>query len=160
MSNDNIKESNSEKNKISNISRSDNKKNNENRLSHRTENLPNNDKQSLQTDSKYNQTNSYNQSEVKLEDIEVAIKINQLKRQEKMQAIDEWIGFCATKVVGTGALLIGGLEFIVPNFLVVTIAAPLTPISLVGFGLSLLAGKKAISLVKNALNGIAKDSTD
>ncbi len=160
MSNDNIEESNSEKNKILNISRSDNKNINEDRLTDSTENLLNDDKQSLLTDSKYNQTDNYNQSEVKLENVKREITINQLKRQEKMQAIDEWIEFGASKVIGTAALLIGGLELIVPNFLVVTIATPLTPISLVGVGLSLLAEKKATSLAKNALDVIAKGSKD
>ncbi len=87
-------------------------------------------------------------------------KIREIERTQLKDAINDWIGFAATKIVGTGALVVGGLEIIAPSLLTVTIAAPFTPVTLVGIGLALLAGEKSIFLVKNVLYILAKGSED
>ena len=87
-------------------------------------------------------------------------RLKRIERQEKIQAANDWIGFVTTKTVGIGALVVGGVQIILPGMFTIALTPPLTPIILVGIGLSLLTGQKSISVIKILLEALAKESKE
>ena len=87
-------------------------------------------------------------------------QLQRIRRQEQIQAANDWIGFVTTKTVGIGALAIGGIQIVLPGLLTISLTPPLTPFTLVGIGLALLTGQKSISLIKIVLEALAKESKE
>lgn len=85
------------------------------------------------------------------------VQLRRIEREEKIKAIDDWIGFITIKTVGISSLAVGGLEIIVPSLLTLSLAPPFTSVTLVGIGLAFLTGKKSISLVKQVIETLAED---
>jgi hypothetical protein len=76
--------------------------------------------------------------EVKLRRLEVQSR----RRKELFQVVDDYIGFAVSKTFGLTALIIGSLETFAPDFLPIVLNNPQT---LMGIGLALLIGKKALN---------------
>ena len=75
-------------------------------------------------------------------------QIRKLKRRGNLEAVQEYIIFASKTSVGIGALLVGGLEFLVPSLLPVATA---NPVIIMGIGISLLAGKPTLDLLRKTL---------
>ena len=87
-------------------------------------------------------------------------RLKRIERQEQLQAANDWIGFVTTKTVGIGALVVGGIQIVLPGLLTISLTPPFTPFTLVGIGLALLTGQKSISLIKIVLEALAKESKE
>ena len=82
--------------------------------------------------------------------LEIA-QIRSRRRKLQLQAIDDYLGFTCSKAVGFGAAALGGLETLLPNFLNLTIDHPE---ALLGVGLAVLVGKKAVDLASKVLDAL------
>lgn len=72
-----------------------------------------------------------------------ARRIRQIKRNARLNAIDDYIGFAVVKLSGLGSTLCGVLELLNPDLLLIETE----PGTLLGVGVSLLAGRKAVNFV-------------
>lgn len=73
-------------------------------------------------------------------------QIRVIERQGKIAAWNDYLGFAVSKILGTGGLLIGGLEVLDPNILPVVLKSPEM---IAGVSLALLTGKNIVSLIAN-----------
>ena len=69
-------------------------------------------------------------------------------RKERLQAIEDYIGFATSKVTGFGLLGVGAIETLDPSLLPLVIQQPTV---VFGIGLGLLVGKKAVDIAAKVL---------
>ncbi|HAC62451.1 MAG TPA: hypothetical protein DCF68_02670 [Cyanothece sp. UBA12306] len=100
------------------------------------------------------------QAQEKAEIKRIELEIKRIERGERIREIDDWIRFITLKTVGLVSLGIGGLEIILPSILIIVLAPPFTPFTLVGIGLALLTGQKSIDRIKSVVNILSKDDED
>ena len=77
-------------------------------------------------------------------------RVRSIERASKIAAWNDYIGFAVSKVAGVGALVVGALEYIDPNFLNVVVPRPGL---VVGAGLALLTGRNIVSLIARLERG-------
>ena len=85
----------------------------------------------------------------RLENARIEKQIATIKRQEKIEAADEWTYFWGSKLVGFAGISVGALEILIPTL--ITVSLPVNPIAFIGGGLALVGGKKSISMIKRLL---------
>jgi hypothetical protein len=83
-------------------------------------------------------------SKYNIEEAKIEGQIRKIKRQYKLAAINEYIGFGVSKVIGTLGLVVGGIEWLDPDILPVILK---NPEIVAGVGLALLTGKSIITLI-------------
>ena len=71
-------------------------------------------------------------------------QVRSIERRGRIAAWNDYIGFGVSKVLGTVALLVGGLEYLDPNILHVALK---NPGLIAGAGLTMLTGKTLITLI-------------
>ena len=74
-----------------------------------------------------------------------------IKRKEKLAALNDYVGFAATKLSGFAALITGIVEMSNPDFNPITL---IPPESVVAFGLAMLTGTKVINLIAKVANSL------
>ena len=79
-------------------------------------------------------------SAVELQSVKDAIEARRLRRQERLDIIEDYLGFITSKTSGAALLTSGVLELLSPD--VIQAVLP-EPGGLVGIGFALLAGRKA-----------------
>jgi hypothetical protein len=77
--------------------------------------------------------------------------IKSVIRKERLAALNEYIGFVTTKLVGLGSLVIAVMEFINPAFHPVKLVPAE---SLFAFGLALLIGPKVMEILSKVVNAL------
>jgi hypothetical protein len=75
-----------------------------------------------------------------------------LKRDGKMARQSEWIAFYVARAAGFGAILLGGSEFVVPDFLIGVALDASVAATIAGSGLAFLGGPK----IKTWLSNVAR----
>ncbi len=77
--------------------------------------------------------------------------IQSVRRKERLAALNEYIGFVTTKIVGLGSLVIAVMEFTNPAFHPVKLVPAE---SVFAFGLALLMGPKIIDILSKVVNAL------
>jgi hypothetical protein len=77
--------------------------------------------------------------------------VKSIKREEQIKALDRYISFVTTKLVGLGSLTIATLEMLNPAFHPVKLVSPE---ALFAFGLALLVGPKIVTLLSKVVNAL------
>jgi hypothetical protein len=83
-------------------------------------------------------------SKIDVESAKYKEQIHRIQREGKIAVWNDYIGFTISKLLGIGALIIGGIESLDPNILSITLK---NPEAVAGLGLALLTGKSVISLI-------------
>lgn len=74
-----------------------------------------------------------------------------IRRKDKLQAINDYIGFATAKSFGLIALIVGVFETVDPSILPINMDHPERAIAI---GLALLTGNRIISLIAKVVNSI------
>lgn len=82
-----------------------------------------------------------------LDKIQLKEKIRVIQRRSKISAANEWVSFGVSKSLGAGGLVLGGLEWLDPNYFSIVVEKPEI---MAGIGIAFLAGKSVISLIAKA----------
>lgn len=88
------------------------------------------------------------------EDVELArniVLVAQIKRNERLQSIGDYVSFVIRMLFGVAALIVGGIETADPNILPIQLSNPLGCIAV---GVGLLGGKKLVSRIAKASNAL------
>ena len=91
-------------------------------------------------------SNEPTQTDDESEEIQAASRarrIREIKRNARLNAIDDYIGFAVVKLTGLGTTVCGILELFNPELLMIE----MEPGILLGVGVSVLAGRKAVNFV-------------
>jgi hypothetical protein len=81
------------------------------------------------------------------------IEVRRLRREEKLDTIEHYLGFAATKASGAALLIAGLVEFLSPDFISAILPQPL---AIAGVGFALLVGKRGARQLLNALEQFVK----
>lgn len=84
----------------------------------------------------------------RLDEVQEELLEKELRRKARLEAIDNYIRFSVLKLSGFTALIVGVSEFIVPDFLPITLNDPRT---IWVTGLALLVGKGATDIMNKLL---------
>lgn len=79
-----------------------------------------------------------------VKEAQYAERIRYIERRSKLSALDDYIGFVVSKVLGLFGLVVGGLAFVAPELCPVVLT---NPAWIAGAGLALLTGKKVLTLI-------------
>ena|SRR6266545_792154 len=71
-------------------------------------------------------------------------KARSIERRGNIAAWNDYVGFAVSKLVGVSGFVIGGLEYLDPNLLPITLKSPGW---IAGAGLAMLTGKSLVSLI-------------
>jgi hypothetical protein len=88
-----------------------------------------------------------------VQEAKAVAQIKALKREERLKAWNDYIGFIFTKLSGLVCLSGGVLEIMEPS-LIPTTLHNLNPSMLIGAGLALLVGSKAVNVLSKVLDAL------
>jgi hypothetical protein len=75
------------------------------------------------------------------------LNLDRLRREDRIRAINDYVGLVTTKVVGLVCILVGALELVEPSMLSIHLAYSAQTAA---FGLALLAGPKLVEIAAKA----------
>jgi hypothetical protein len=94
-----------------------------------------------------------NMARIAVEEAKEAALISTIKRQEKLKAWGDYIGFGVTKGSGVVALVSGVVSLAVPNLLPVHLQLGQSEAA-IGIGLALLTGNKIVRVVAKLVSAL------
>lgn len=88
-----------------------------------------------------------------LETTKKQLEIRRLHRYEKLEIIEDYLGFATAKMAGASLMLAGVVEVLSPEIIQAVLPEPA---GLVGVGFALLAGRKAVRLLEKVVEVLKK----